>query len=350
MDSYLPMIGISGFSAESASVRAMVALLEERGAKTILLMEREVAKIPAQIEALSALVVMGNDYDIDPAEYGAARHAKTKSPRNPAPTEAEQRAFQRMVYEKALVRAALVQKLPLLGVCGGMQRINVELGGTLKQHSPDQLDHAVHLQKAEFCVPVQLVRIDDDSVLGKLAEPSAIAMPAHGAKEGLLIAENSIHHQAVEKLAVGLKANAKSIEATAEQDIVEGFEIDPEGPLKDLCILGLQFHPEFRASDLGPAIAGFLLENAIAYAKAKAQGQAFNRLMVYKKAQQQFADPLTTIAKSNINLKALHQLGVFRSIEELRQIPAANIQQALVQEHTQAPATPPRAPPTSRER
>lgn len=96
MHSSLPIIGLSGSSASSASVQAMVALLEEQGAKVVLLIERDIHKIPAQLEQLSALALMGNDYDIDPAEYGAARHVKTK-----CPTEADGPAFARMQYEKA---------------------------------------------------------------------------------------------------------------------------------------------------------------------------------------------------------------------------------------------------------
>lgn len=346
-------VGVSGKSAESLSVQAMLRLLEEQGAEAVLLLDRKPERTGEHLAGLSALVVMGNDYDIDPLDYGCEDiHPATKRPSSTRPADKD--AYERSLYEKALVREALKMKLPLMGVCGGMQRINVELGGTLHQHIPDLIDHALHAQKNDvtpFHIPVQFVAIDKNSLLGEVSSPSAIAMPAHGATEGLLIAENSVHHQAIDQLAPGLKPSAKSIEQNAAQDIVEAFEPDPEGPLNEHCIMGMQFHPEFRASDLGGALAEMLVENALLYAECKEKEQNFNAQVAFEQLRQKrlqlqaMGDPRTTIAKSNINMKVLHQLGVFRSMEELRTIPMANIQEALVNEHKSAAANVTRAPP-----
>ena len=261
-------------------------------------------------------------------------------------------AYARSVHEKALVAAALNKKIPLLGICGGMQRINTTLGGTLHQHIPDQLDHSNHLQKMDTTpayIPVQFVQIDKGSLLGDLSSPAAVAMPAHGAKEGLLVAENSIHHQAVDKLGKGLRANAKSIETTDEHDIIEGFEIDPEGPLADQFIMGLQFHPEFGASDIGPQISSYLFEMALEYQKAKKMQQQFDARIaaeqIRKKAGVSMDAALTQAGKSaDATLSALHKLGIFRSIEELRNIPINKIQEALSSAHKGAMPTPHAAP------
>lgn len=346
-------IGISGKSADSLSVQAMARLLEEQGSIPVLLMKRVPEQAAEHLKGLSALVVMGNDYDIDPLDYGCDDiHPATKRPSATRPAERD--AYVRSLYEKALVQAALQMKLPLLGVCGGMQRINVELGGTLHQHIPDLIDHALHAQKNDttpYHIPVQFVAIDKNSCLGEIAEPNAIAMPAHGATDGLLIAENSVHHQAVDKLAKGLKTSAKSIEQNSEQDIIEAFEVDPEGPLKEHCIMGMQFHPEFRASDLGSALAEAIVINAELYAQCQENEQNYNAQVAFEELRQKrlrlqaLADPRTTIAKSNITLNVLRQFGVFRSMEELRVIPVSSIQEALVNEHQKQAPNATRAPP-----
>lgn len=348
----LARIVLSGSGPESVSVQAMVRLLEESGSRVTIVMERDPLLAEVQLAEADGLVLMGNNYDIDPADYGAACHAATCVPDRNGDA-ASQAAHLRAEHEKALVTEALRRKLPLLGVCGGMQRINVTLGGTLHQHIPDMLDHAAHLQKADvtpFHIPVQFVRIEENSLLGGMARPSAIAMPAHGTTEGLLLAENSIHHQAVDQLANGLKANARSIESDAQNDIVEGFEVDPEGPLADQMILGFQFHPEFKASDMGTKLAEFFSEAALAYAESKRKQQEFDARIVVEAIKAKTAsakmglDSLTTIAKADITLGVLHALGVFHNMEELRNIPVAKIQAALSSAHLKT-AQPPRPPP-----
>lgn len=355
-----PRIGISGGSPPSASIKAALKLFADAGAEAVHLTDRDPRKVAEQLAGLSALVLMGNNYDIDPRDYGATNiHPESKVARDPASLspgqempEAERIAFERARYEKALVHEAIRIKLPMMGVCGGMQRINVELGGTLHQHVPDMLDHKMHLQNADttpFHVPVQFVRVDQGSLLAEIIEPTAIAMPAAGAREDLLIAENSIHHQAIDGLGNGLKANGTSIETLEKHDLIESFEVDPEGPLADLCLLGFQFHPEFQASGLGAEVAQFLLMNAVEYEKAKAQAQAFDARIVTDKYRQiiaaRNADPRTQVAKSDITLATLHQLGTFRNIEELRQVPMDKIQAAMAQASQTAQAPPATAPP-----
>src|SRR5947208_3447151 len=84
------------------------------------------------LDMLDGLLLAGGT-DIDPASYGARRHAKTTH------TVPERDAF-----EIALARRALERDLPLLGICRGMQLLNVALGGTLHQHLPELVGHEHH--------------------------------------------------------------------------------------------------------------------------------------------------------------------------------------------------------------
>ena len=84
------------------------------------------------LELIDGLVLAGGA-DINPASYGQAQHAET------AGTVLERDAF-----EIALVRAAIERDLPVLGICRGMQLLNVALGGTLLQHLPERFGHHEH--------------------------------------------------------------------------------------------------------------------------------------------------------------------------------------------------------------
>src|SRR5690606_38603742 len=78
------------------------------------------------LELLDGLVITGGAFDLDPALYGASdRHATVQTKE------------QRTAFEWAITEAALARDLPLLGICGGQQLLNVVLGGDLIQHIPD---------------------------------------------------------------------------------------------------------------------------------------------------------------------------------------------------------------------
>jgi putative glutamine amidotransferase len=133
----------------------------------------------------------------------------------------------RDALELDVLRRARAQGAPVLAICRGMQLVNVELGGTLRQHvegheqSPDpEIDKAAHG-----------MAVKDGTHLAGVVDADAIDV-------------NSFHHQVVDRLAAGLQVNA-----TDEQGTVEGFES------ADGSILGIQCHPErMLGSDWAAAI------------------------------------------------------------------------------------------------
>ncbi len=162
---------------------------------------------------LDGLVLSGGG-DVDPARYGAAPHPQTGG------TSAVRDAA-----EETLLRAALAADVPVLGVCRGMQVMNVALGGTLVQHLPDVVGHERHRpEPATF--GRTCVRLQQGSRLGGLL--------------GDEVEVECYHHQAVGELAPGLVPVGR-----AEDGTVEAVEL--RGPR---FAVGVQWHPEQTAEDL----------------------------------------------------------------------------------------------------
>jgi putative glutamine amidotransferase len=164
---------------------------------------------------LDGLVLSGGG-DVDPARYGAARD-EACGPANPARDEAE----------LELCRQALAARLPLLGICRGLQVINVALGGTLHQHLPDLLGHDGHSPEVSG-YGTHKVSVAPGSLLSAVLGRTEAAVPTH-------------HHQAIDRLGAGLIATAWTddgvIEAAEFQQSSEG---SPTAPL----MLAVQWHPE----------------------------------------------------------------------------------------------------------
>lgn len=160
-----------------------------------------------------AVVVTGGAFDIDPGAYGEERRQAC----GPAKDE-------RTRFERALLEGALARRLPVLGVCGGMQLLNVVRGGSLFQdvlsEIPGASDHEQKTPSHETAHPISVV---DGS---KLAAAAAVEMGS------LLV--NSTHHQAVKRVGEGLV-----VTATAPDGVVEAIE-DPALPF----VMGVQWHPE----------------------------------------------------------------------------------------------------------
>ena len=177
----------------------------------------------AALEPLDALVLSGGA-DVDPAAYGAEPHRCTTGTRP-----------ERDAAEIPLARRALERDLPVLGICRGMQLLNVALGGTLIQHLPDDVGHTDHRRA--------LGSFDDADHDVRLAEGS---LARRVAREGVHPTK-SHHHQGVDRVGQGLEVTGW---ATVD-DLPEAIE----DPGKRFA-LGVQWHPE--ADDESPLIAALV--------------------------------------------------------------------------------------------
>jgi putative glutamine amidotransferase len=169
------------------------------------------------LDMIDGLVVTGGAFDVDPALFGAAtRHDTVKL------------KARRTAFELAIVRGALERDMPVLGICGGQQLLNVALGGTLIQHIPDEVAACLaHEQPNPRTEPGHDVVLADGTLLRAIAGAERIPV-------------NSAHHQAVKDVAPGAV-----VDAVAPDGVIEGIEV----PGKRFCI-GVQWHPEY---DISPA-------------------------------------------------------------------------------------------------
>ncbi len=180
-----------------------------------LLLPHALGSAERYLELIDGVVVTGGAFDVDPALFGAeSRHQSVTT------------KAQRTAFELELTRGALERDLPVFGICGGQQLLNVVLGGTLVQHIPDQVRGALaHEQANPRDEAGHTVKVTAGTLLHDIV----------GAEE---LAVNSAHHQAVEALAPGAVVNA-----VAPDGVIEGIE----DPRYRFC-LGVQWHPEFLIS------------------------------------------------------------------------------------------------------
>jgi len=187
---------------------------------------RSVEEPDGVLDVLDGLILAGGA-DIDPASYGEEAHAETKG------TWPE-----RDSYEVALARRALERDIPLLGICRGMQLMNIARGGTLIQHLPDDLGHEDHRRvSGSFDGADHDVRLADGSLAARAA-----GEVDHGTK--------SHHHQAIARLGDGLVETGWS----TLDELPEAIE-DPARRYA----LGVQWHPE---ADPGSRLIASLVREA----------------------------------------------------------------------------------------
>lgn len=160
---------------------------------------------PSALSAVDGLVLAGGA-DVDPAGYGHRPHEKTVS------------RPERDRFEFALLREAWRRRLPVLGVCRGMQLLNVALGGTLTQHLPDAVGTAHQPGPATYGT-TRVTFTEGSRVAGILGEGVEV---------------HCYHHQAVDRLGTGLVMTGRAADGT-----VEAVEL-PGEPF----VMGVQWHPE----------------------------------------------------------------------------------------------------------
>jgi putative glutamine amidotransferase len=218
----VPMIGISAYCEQARwgvwDVDAVVLprryadRVAQAGAIPVLL--PPMAGVEDALSRLDGLVLSGGG-DIDPARYGA----------KPGPHTTSVRA-ERDAAELALLQAALSRGLPVLGICRGMQLINVALGGSLHQHLPDVVGTEEHAPKAGAFADHDVTIAPGSrlaAIIGAAGPERPVPVPTH-------------HHQGIDRLAAGLTAMAWTPDG-----IVEAVALDPG---RSPFVLAVQWHPE----------------------------------------------------------------------------------------------------------
>ncbi len=189
---------------------------------------------PDQILDLIDGLILAGGNDIDPACYGADPHPET-----------HHLVPERDTSELALARRAAQRDMPVLGICRGMQLINVAFGGTLRQHLPDELGHEEHRR-----TPGSFDGADHDVRLA----PGSLAARAAGEE---LHGSKSHHHQGIATVGEGLEVTGHST--------IDGLPEAVEATGRRF-VLGVQWHPE---ADEQSRVVAAIVDQARGYRSAR---------------------------------------------------------------------------------
>jgi putative glutamine amidotransferase len=169
-----------------------------------------------QIESCDAVLLPGSRADVDPEKYHETRHKKT-----------EEIDAAREAVDQLLLDDAYEKRKPVLGICYGLQSLNVYRSGSLVQHIESPINHG-----AGRAVPnAHTVKIEGGSHLAEIV----------GVRDGEPIAVNSSHHQSANVAGDGLRVVAHS----TSDGVIEALE----GIAADHFVLAVQWHPERSVHD-----------------------------------------------------------------------------------------------------
>lgn len=221
----LPIVGLpcdhrvfGGHPFDMTGEKYILAVRDGAGATPLLIPALENPISPSEILAsVDGLLFTGSPSNVSPSYYGG-----------PAPREGNIADENRDATTLPLIRAAVTAGMPMLCLCRGLQELNVALGGTLFQHvkeEPGRFDHTAVNKKtiAEKYAPAHDVTVEASGLLAKIVRERSFKV-------------NSLHAQAIDKLAPGLK-----IEAHASDGTIEAVSL----PAAKGFLLALQWHPEW---------------------------------------------------------------------------------------------------------
>ena len=184
------------------------------GTPIVLPITSSAAAIRQYIDRVDGLLISGGNFDIHPSYYGEKPIEELGAIKQ-----------ERTEFELELTSSGLKRDMPLLGICGGAQAINVVLGGSLYQDIATQFTHAAdHQQGDRKETGGHHIHIHTGTRLHQIVQRQALEV-------------NTTHHQAVKKIGKGLVVNA-----TADDGLVEGIE-----SWRHSFVLGVQWHPEVLA-------------------------------------------------------------------------------------------------------
>lgn len=234
-----PLIGLTSYAEDAqwavwrgkAAVVGWVYIdaIQRAGGRVVLLPPSD-AGLDETLDVIDGLVLAGGQ-DIDPSTYGADAHPLTQAPQP-----------ERDQAEIALIDGALARDIPVLGICRGMQVLNVARGGSLLQHLPEHTGAETH-REVVGVFSEHPVEVAPESLLDGLIGPAAPV--------------KSHHHQATDAIGDGLVPVAWAQDGTIEA---------LEAPDRSFA-LGVQWHPE-EGGDL--ALFTGLVEAARAYRARRA--------------------------------------------------------------------------------
>ncbi len=207
-----PVVGLTvtrGRDKSHPKNQFYIACLEDAGAEVVILRPDMAEGWHDIARALDALV-LGGGGDVHPRRYGQALNGSYEHSIDEA----------RDSLEISLIQDCLARDVPILGICRGIQVLNVALGGSLRQHLPG---HRSHNGNSPITHPVRV-------------RPGSRLWYALGCRDELIV--NSHHHQGITPpdLAPSLIATAWAV---PDADIVEGVE-----SLNHRWVVGVQWHPE----------------------------------------------------------------------------------------------------------
>jgi putative glutamine amidotransferase len=182
------------------------------------------------LDGLDGLVITGGK-DVDPAAYGQQPHPATDEP-----------GRQRDAWEFTLLDTALKRGLPVLGICRGVQVLNVALGGTLHQHLPDVIGHSRHRAGNAVFTTLPVRTVPGTRLAGLVGES---------------VDAKCYHHQAIAELGEGLIVSAWDADG-----VIEALELPGNG-----FVVAVQWHPEESLDDL--RLFSAIVEAAQSYASRR---------------------------------------------------------------------------------
>lgn len=245
-----PLIGIvpdyrngcpEGYSSRDYyALRANYVEMVNKAGGAAVILTYDYDLIDSYLESLDGLVVVGGYFDINPKRYGEKNiHHSVKL--NDV----------RENFENALGSKAVKTELPFLGICNGMQLINILHGGNVIQHIPDEGKFVDHEQShvegfKDYKTGYHEVEIVKDSKLFEIVGQEKIIT-------------NSSHHQAAKSAGEGLNICGKAFDG-----VIEAIE----KPSHPFCI-GVQWHPEFEVSEADYKIFAALVAAAKKYKAGK---------------------------------------------------------------------------------
>ena len=192
-------------------------------------LSHNIKNIDSYVKIINGLIITGGNFSISPKLYG---EKTTKFSKNLKKLRTE--------FEYKICKKSLKKNIPILGICGGEQLLNVYFGGTLIQHIKTFVPKAInHEQTTPRNKSSHLVKINKKSKLYKIIKKDYIKV-------------NSAHYQAVDKIGKNISISGKS-----NDGIIESIENN-----KYKWCIGVQWHPEFLITKFDKLLIKNFIDNS----------------------------------------------------------------------------------------